>query len=109
MPKKVAILYPNVKNKDEYYQIEGKLTENAALLVLVAPDSSLDQDVAIHITAKAVFDRFVTFGNENNRNENMYLTRDEINAEFGDRAELEGAVKYLLDKGYVKQGNIEIS
>lgn len=107
MPKKVAILYPNAKDKDEYYQIEGKLTENAALLALVAPDASFDKGVAIHITAKAIFDRFLTFANEHNRTGDMYLTQDEINREFSDRAELDAAIKYLLEKGFVKGGHIE--
>lgn len=108
MPKKVAILYPNAKDKDEYYQIEGKLTENAALLALVAPDTSFDKDVAIHITAKAIFDRFLTFANEHNKTENMYMTQDEISREFSNHAELNAAIKYLLDKGFVKEGFLEI-
>ena len=107
MPKKVAILYPNVKNMDEYYEFEGKLTENAALLALVSPDASFAKDVAIHMTAKSLYDRFLTFAKENNRTRNMFLTQDEISREFSDHAELDAAIKYLLEKGYVKEGFLE--
>jgi hypothetical protein len=107
MPKKVAILYPNVKNMDEYYEFEGKLTENAALLALVSPDAAFAKDVSIHMTAKSLYDRFLTFAKEHNRTGNLYLTRNEISREFGDRAELDAAIKYLLEKGYVKEGFVE--
>lgn len=109
MPNEIAVLFPNAKNKDEYYQIEGKLTENAALLALVAPDGSFAKDIALHMTAKALFDRFLTLAIEDNRTENMYLTRDEINMEFGDRSELDAVIKYLLDKEYIKEGFLKVT
>jgi hypothetical protein len=107
MPNKIAILYPNVKNMDEYYDFEGKLTENAALLAMVSPDASFAKDIAIHMTAKNLYDRFLTFAKEHNREGNMYLTLEEIQKEFGDRTELEAAVKYMLEKRYIKEGYLE--
>jgi hypothetical protein len=109
MPNKVKVLSPNVADDDEYYQIEARLTELSSLMLQAGggtlPDAEWKQ-ASIYLTARRVYDEFSIFAREHNRA--MYMTREELRRELPGYTDLDDGIKYLLDKGLIKEGFIEV-
>jgi hypothetical protein len=109
MPDQVKVLSPNVADDDEYYQVEAKLSELSAVMLYagtdVFPESELKK-ASIYLTARRVYDEFYIFSREHNRA--MYMTREELRRELPSYTDLDDGIKYLLDKGLIKEGFIEV-
>lgn len=108
MSEKIKILYPNVQNDDEYYQVEARFTELSSQLVQIARNALPEEEwekASNYLTAKCVYDKFHTYAREKNRK--MYMTWDEIRYELQHYEDLEQAIQYLLDNGYIKEGYLE--
>jgi hypothetical protein len=109
MPDKIRIFSPNVTDEDEYYQVEAKLTELSSLMLQAGGGTLPDAEwkkASIYLTARRVYDEFYIFAHEHNRA--MYMTREELRRELPGYADLDDGIKYLLDKGMIKEGFIEV-
>lgn len=109
MPDKIRILSPNVTDENEYYRVEAKLTELSSLMLQAGggtlPDAEW-KEASVYLTARRVYDEFSLFAREHNRA--MYLTREELRRELPSYTDLDDGIKYLLDKGLIKEGFIEV-
>lgn len=109
MPNKIRILCPNVKDEDEYYQVEARLTELSSLMLQAGggtlPDSEWKQ-ASVYLTAKRIYDEFSIFARQHNRA--MYMTWEELRRELHSYTDLDDAIQYLLDKGLIKERFMEV-
>jgi hypothetical protein len=109
MPEKIKVFSPMAKDEDEYYTVEAKLTELSSLMLQAGggtlPDAERKQ-ASIYLTARRVYDEFSIFSREHNRA--MFMTREELRRELPSYTDLDDGIKYLLDKGLIKEGFIEV-
>jgi hypothetical protein len=109
MPEKIKVFSPMAKDEDEYYTVEAKLTELSSLMLQAGGGTLPDAEwkkASIYLTARRVYDEFYIFAREHNRA--MFMTREELRRELPGYADLDDGIKYLLDKGLIKEGFIEV-
>ncbi|HEX9896801.1 MAG TPA: hypothetical protein VGA85_03970 [Dehalococcoidales bacterium] len=104
MPDKIRILSPNVTDENEYLQVAARLGELSALMMYGGRDSMSEREwkeASVYLTARRVYDEFYQFARRHNRA--MYMTLEEIKSELPSYADLDDGIKYLLDKGLIKE------
>jgi hypothetical protein len=104
MSKPTEVFFPTAKDDDEYLEVAARLGQLSALMVYVDRTRMTEHDLkdaSAYLTARRIYDVFSIYAREYNRK--MFLTHDELKDEMRDFVNLEDGIKYLLDKGLIRQ------
>lgn len=106
----IGVLLPNVSSAEEYHKVLQQLTQTANDSMAILNDDTPEKDfrkTMIQSTAFLIYQEFSIFASQQNRA--TYMTWNELRSELSNLSELEEAIKYLLQKGLLKEGYIEIN
>ncbi len=104
MPTNITIYSPTAKDEDEYLEVAARLGQLSALMVYVDRTRMTERDLkdaSAYLTARRIYDVFSIFAREHHRS--MFLTYEELKNEMRDYLNLEDGLKYLLDKGLIRE------
>lgn len=109
MGNKLGVLAPTVNTAQEYYNTHRTLERDSSGLLVTLSDSSPNADWekwSLLANAFLVYGEFGMFAGQHNRS--LYMTWDELRQELASMKNLDDAIKYLLQKDFLREAYIEV-
>ena len=106
---KIGVLFPNVSSAEQYKKVLETLHKDRMEATSRLNDDTPEEDLdmfAKKCSAYLVYNQFSIYAVQQDRP--MYMTWDELRNELSYISNLEDATKYLIQKGHLKEGFIEL-